>query len=847
MEKVTNSAAAKPQGNNKKQESAYNGTAKDKKKPNLDIETTDSDLLSDIHLDGTKEQKVQTLFSKVFEDTGPSTAKTADRKRRLQAEADANNNDTEKASKLAKTSVATTDMDLRVTRKQHTFYMKVQALLAEHAEKESTKKASKMAKISEADLILFMTQKEIEYYMKVKALIAKCAEEGSKLLDNWTSSKDIAKTADHERRLQAEADAKNNDTKKAGQSAKESVATTDMQLNVIKEQMEHCKKVQALLANESKGAEKESKVLDYSTGPSTSSKEAAAAKTADHERRLLAEADVNNNDTEKAGQSAMESVATQGASATERKQSFSLGLEHTSPIQVNGAALACPLVRKSLPPGEANSCPPPPKRDPAAVKSSVKIIKVKAPEEGNNNNDEKEMSTETSETHKTDSVEEGRRVVKWIIFPIKPNFFFKYFWEQTACLVQRTNPKYFQSLISFKMLDEILIRHHLDFTVNLDVTTYKNGKRETLNPEGRALPPAVWGFYSEGCSIRLLNPSAYLTRLREVCTVLQEFFHCKVEANMYLTPPNSQGFAPHYDDIEAFVIQVEGRKRWLLYEPPKEADHLARISSGNYDQEQLGKPIIDEVLSAGDVLYFPRGTVHQAITEEQQHSLHITLSVYQQQAYANLLETLMPMVLKKAVDRSVALRRGLPLHTFQVLGNAYKANDCGSRQLLVENVQKLVTKYLIPSEDDIDEAVDQMAKKFQHEALPPIVLPSEEVRTVHGARSGADEQGNCVCDYKFNEKTSVRLLRANILRLVTEPDGSVRIYHHADNGLDYCKYEPYFMEILPEEAKAVELLISAYPYYLTIDQLPLKSSARKVEVATALWEHGLLMTEKPFK
>lgn len=82
---------------------------------------------------------------------------------------------------------------------------------------------------------------------------------------------------------------------------------------------------------------------------------------------------------------------------------------------------------------------------------------------------------------------------------------------------------------------------------------------------------------------------------------------------------------------------------------------------------------------------------------------------------------------------------------------------------------------------------------------------------------------------------------------MTESDGSVRIYHHVDNGLDYCKYEPYFMEILPEEAKAVELLISAYPFYLTIDQLPLESSARKIEVATALWEHGLLMTEKPFK
>lgn len=35
----------------------------------------------------------------------------------------------------------------------------------------------------------------------------------------------------------------------------------------------------------------------------------------------------------------------------------------------------------------------------------------------------------------------------------------------------------------------------------------------------------------------------------------------------YLTPPGSQGFAPHYDDIEAFVVQLEGRKHWRLYNP----------------------------------------------------------------------------------------------------------------------------------------------------------------------------------------------------------------------------------------------------------------------------------------
>lgn len=29
-----------------------------------------------------------------------------------------------------------------------------------------------------------------------------------------------------------------------------------------------------------------------------------------------------------------------------------------------------------------------------------------------------------------------------------------------------------------------------------------------------------------------------------------------------------QGFAPHYDDIDAFVLQLEGCKRWRRAEPP---------------------------------------------------------------------------------------------------------------------------------------------------------------------------------------------------------------------------------------------------------------------------------------
>ena len=102
----------------------------------------------------------------------------------------------------------------------------------------------------------------------------------------------------------------------------------------------------------------------------------------------------------------------------------------------------------------------------------------------------------------------------------------------------------------------------------------------------------------------------------------------------YLTPANSQGFAPHYDDIEAFILQLEGRKHWKIYQPRSGEEVLPRFSSGrtrkqsididlevllyplfigNFTEDDIGKPFLEVVLEPGDLLYFPRGFIHQVM------------------------------------------------------------------------------------------------------------------------------------------------------------------------------------------------------------------------------------------
>lgn len=166
-----------------------------------------------------------------------------------------------------------------------------------------------------------------------------------------------------------------------------------------------------------------------------------------------------------------------------------------------------------------------------------------------------------------DSRSEAADLFAWMISPVSIQEFFTKYWEKKTFSVNRSKPDYFKHILSSKDLDTILREHSLFFTRNVDIVKYENGKRETCNPEGKAVPSAVWDYYQNGCSVRILNPHSYNEKVHLLLATLQEYFGTMVGANVYLTPPGSQGFAPHYDDIEAFVIQLEGRKHWKLYYP----------------------------------------------------------------------------------------------------------------------------------------------------------------------------------------------------------------------------------------------------------------------------------------
>lgn len=460
---------------------------------------------------------------------------------------------------------------------------------------------------------------------------------------------------------------------------------------------------------------------------------------------------------------------------------------------------------------------------------------------GHQNGNETGMAVQPGLIEELGSEYEGSKMFANIISSQNVNEFMDKIFEKQPLHIKRNKSTFYDFLeVSTEAIDEMLRSNVVEFTKNLDITSYTNGQRETHNPDGRAMPASVWEFYKDGCSVRLLNPQTFMPRLFRLNALLQEYFHCLVGANIYLTPPNSQGFAPHYDDIDAFVLQIEGKKHWRLYKPRNENESYPRESSGNFKENEIGEVALEITLEAGDLLYFPRGWIHQANTVPGHHSLHITLSTGQKTAYADLFEEMMKDTLKTAFENDVSYRFGLPSDIWYNFGAAHSDIDSLRRDQIKEHMKELFSRLI--DHMDLDKAVDRMATKFQHDALPPYLKDEEKKRTTYGTKAIVKSNGKIKVPELLGN-TQVRLIRANIMRL-TDFEGVPQLYYYSDNSKEYHQYEMNYIELDDVAVDVAKVLIKTYPSYIKIRDLA-NDFDEAMTMARELWGRGLLMSKTP--
>ena len=142
-------------------------------------------------------------------------------------------------------------------------------------------------------------------------------------------------------------------------------------------------------------------------------------------------------------------------------------------------------------------------------------------------------------------------------------------------------------------------------------------------------------------------------RLQRTCNRLQNDLGAYVGANVYFTPPGTQGFELHHDSHDTLTVQIEGTKTWRVYEPvtalPLESQPL---------HAGTARPALtlhrEITLAAGDTLYLPRGYAHEAVAGEGR-TLHVTFALAPVRAI-----DLLHASLDVAATLDLGMRRALP-------------------------------------------------------------------------------------------------------------------------------------------------------------------------------------------
>ncbi|XP_018610592.2 ribosomal oxygenase 2 isoform X1 [Scleropages formosus] len=311
-----------------------------------------------------------------------------------------------------------------------------------------------------------------------------------------------------------------------------------------------------------------------------------------------------------------------------------------------------------------------------------------------------------------------------LITPLERDQFFQEYWEKKPLFLQRRDPDvaaYSQSLFKLSELKE-LCGYGLEYARDLNVCRCVNGKKKVMNRKGRVIYSQLEkDFNQRRATIQFHQPQRFKDELWRIQEQLECFFGCLVGSNIYLTPQESQGLPPHYDDVEVFILQLEGEKHWRLYEPTVPLAREYSLES----EERIGSPTHDITLKPGDLLYLPRGTIHQADTPAgATHSTHLTISAYQNMSWGDFLLDVFPGFLFDSMRSNMSMRAGLPRKLIM---------DAGP----FTDVAKQLSGFLRLLADRMEEGREElrsagMKRDFVSNRLPPY-LPEDTDVTQGGA------------------------------------------------------------------------------------------------------------------
>ena len=202
--------------------------------------------------------------------------------------------------------------------------------------------------------------------------------------------------------------------------------------------------------------------------------------------------------------------------------------------------------------------------------------------------------------------------------------------------LHRTDPALLVGLLSLDDADHLLtstairtpsIRLARDGSVLAESAYTRGATLAGKQLTGLVDPRKALAAFDDGATVVFQGLHRYWPPLTRLVAELELELGHPCQANAYLTPPGSQGFAVHSDSHDVFVFQTAGSKRW-------EVHTLDGVE--------------DVLLEPGLSMYLPTGTPHAARAQDTV-SLHVTLGI-NQLTWRGLLERTVASVVADVPD-----------------------------------------------------------------------------------------------------------------------------------------------------------------------------------------------------
>src|ERR1043165_434116 len=220
-----------------------------------------------------------------------------------------------------------------------------------------------------------------------------------------------------------------------------------------------------------------------------------------------------------------------------------------------------------------------------------------------------------------------------LLSPTSLDEFLATYYDKLPLFIRRGAPRYFEAIISVESVDEYLgngdVRQpgirvvRSGEEVNPRAYTYSVPVSGALTADGTADKEKIFQWLHEGFTIILNSYERHSPGGLRLRHLAEKVFPSRVQANVYLTPREAQGFRPHWDNHDVFILQFEGSKHWSVYDRLSPPPTKKQLFDGAWTPVE---PSLSVTLCPGDVLYIPKGYVHEAHTTDHL-SGHVTLGI----------------------------------------------------------------------------------------------------------------------------------------------------------------------------------------------------------------------------